>query len=71
MAYAVSVRAPQVIRAMSRPKTKFICADCGREIEGWAYSVGLDPFNQHEICSLCWAAPRVPPMKPVGDRVVL
>lgn len=46
----------------------FICADHGGACHGWPYAVGTPP---REVCSVCWAAPRTPPMKWVGGGLRL
>jgi hypothetical protein len=54
-----------------KPRRKFTCTDCFNEIEGWAYEVGMSHYEKREICSRCWAEPRVAPMRPVGFGVIL
>lgn len=61
MAVAVRGTGPTV----GKSKYKFFCPDCQIEKEGWPYGVGVDG-EKREICSLCWAARRLPPMKPIG-----
>lgn len=64
-------RSPAVLRAMAKPRQKFLCSYCFQEVTGWIYYVGFDPFHKVESCALCWAEPRIPPMKPVGSGVIL
>lgn len=66
-----SPRAPVSIRNAMKPRRKFTCTDCFNEIEGWAYEVGMSHYEKREICSRCWAEPRVAPMRPVGFGVIL
>jgi hypothetical protein len=63
-------RAPIVVRHTSKPRRKFTCTSCFREVEGWEYLVGMG-YNKISECGLCWAATRVPPMKPIGFGVVM
>jgi hypothetical protein len=64
-------RVPAIIRNAGKGKTKFFCMGCLKEREGWEYLVGFNPMHKESQCGACWAAPRVPPMKPLGLRVVL
>lgn len=64
----VSSRVPTIMRTSSRPRRKFTCMSCFKEVEGWEYMVGMG-YNKISECGLCWATPRVPPMKPIGYEV--
>jgi len=65
------IRAPTIIRHPSKARITFTCMTCFREVTGWEYLVGYDPFNKISECGECWTTPRMPPMKPIGMGVIL
>ena len=48
-----------------RDRREFICDTCGQKCVGHPYEVGYPP-NFYWECSVCWVAPRIPPMPPLG-----
>jgi len=64
-------KAPAIVRSVAKPRVKFTCTTCLCEVEGWEYMVGFGLASKRPECSLCWATPRIPPMKPLGGMVIL
>lgn len=62
---------PAHMKGISKPRERFLCDFCFREVEGWVYRVGFDSMHKVESCARCWAEPRIPPMKSIGVGVIL
>ena len=68
---ATSEKLPAQLRNAMKQRRAFICTECLQDCEGWAYEVSARNMAKREVCGPCWAAPRVPPMKPIGLEVAL
>ncbi len=50
---------------IGKSRVEFFCTECCRTVTGCPYEIGHSIGERREVCSACWAAPRVPPMKPL------
>jgi hypothetical protein len=50
---------------IGKKRVEFFCTEHCATVAGWPYEIGNSPGERREVCAVCWAAPRVPPMKPL------